>query len=113
MRTNASGVFVVLVGGCLPGQFTGPCAEAIGVDPIVEMPVLDVPCDVDIADPSRLLVTTTDFATGAVSVVDLASGVVDTDVAAATTDSVPSEMANTTGSHSNSRRKSPPSGHTG
>jgi len=89
MRTNASGVFVVLVGGCLPGQFTGPCAEAIGVDPIVEMPVLDVPCDVDIADPSRLLVTTTDFATGAVSVVDLASGVVDTDVAAATTDSVP------------------------
>jgi hypothetical protein len=89
MRTKAIGVLPVCLAGCLPGQFSGPCAEAIGVDPIVETPVLDEPCTIEAADPSRLLVTTTDFATGAVSVVDLQSGAAQSDVASATTDSVP------------------------
>lgn len=54
------------------------------------MPRLEAPCDIEVAAPTRLLLTTTDFATGAVSVVDLATGMVDRDVALATTDSIPS-----------------------
>ncbi|MBX7077608.1 MAG: hypothetical protein K1X88_00390 [Nannocystaceae bacterium] len=50
---------------------------------------LEQPCAIEIAAPTRLLVTTTDFATGAVAVVDLATATVTRDVAAATTDSIP------------------------
>lgn len=47
------------------------------------------PCDVDPPEPTRLVVTTTDFSTGAVSVVDLASRRVTRDVAAGSTDAIP------------------------
>jgi len=78
-----------VLAACLPGAYTGPCAEAIGVDPIVERPVLAAPCEVEPIAPTRLLVTTTDFATGAVSLLDLGTGVAQTDVATATTDTIP------------------------
>ncbi len=47
------------------------------------------PCALDPPNPSALLLTTTDFATGAVSVVDLATGAITPDVALASTDAIP------------------------
>jgi len=46
-------------------------------------------CDLDPPAPSRLVLTTTDFVTGAVTVVDLADGSVEPDVAVGSTDAVP------------------------
>ncbi len=46
-------------------------------------------CALDPLDPSALLITTTDFSTGAVSVLDLASGEVQTDVELGTPDGIP------------------------
>ena len=50
---------------------------------------LDGPCTVSVQDPTRLVVTTTDFSTGAVSVVDLSTHTVTADVALASTDAIP------------------------
>lgn len=47
------------------------------------------PCVLDPPAPSRLVLTTTDFATGAISVIDLADGSVQADVAVGSTDAVP------------------------
>jgi hypothetical protein len=52
--------------------------------------VLDGPCTLDIESPTRLMVTTTDFATGAVSIVDAVTMTVDADVALGSTDAIPS-----------------------
>lgn len=52
--------------------------------------VLDGPCTLDVDAPTRLMVTTTDFATGAVTIVDAAAMAVDTDVALGSTDAIPS-----------------------
>ncbi len=46
-------------------------------------------CDLDPVDPRGLLLTTTDFATGAVTVVDLTDGSVTPDVAQGSTDAIP------------------------
>ncbi len=75
--------------GCLPDDVDGPCVGREATAAIVETPVLAQPCTVEPATPTRLLVTTTDFATGALSVVDLASGEIDLDVAVSGTDSLP------------------------
>lgn len=80
---------IAIVSGCLPDDLDGPCVDREAIAALVDTPVLDEPCVVEPAEPTRLLVTTTDFATGAVSVVDLASGEVDNDVAASGTDSLP------------------------
>src|SRR5690606_27573168 len=48
-------------------------------------------CALDPAEPSRLVLTTTDFATGAITVVDLDDGSVEADVAVGSTDAVPFE----------------------
>jgi len=47
------------------------------------------PCQLDVDDPSALVLTTTDFATGALAVVDLESGTVRPDVAEGSFDAVP------------------------
>lgn len=47
------------------------------------------PCDLDPPRPSRLVLTTTDFVTGAITAVDLADGSVEPDVAVGSTDAVP------------------------
>jgi hypothetical protein len=56
---------------------------------VVQPPRLDAPCVLDVPSPTRLLLTTTDFSTGAVSIVDLAAQAIERDVAGATVDSVP------------------------
>jgi hypothetical protein len=80
---------ITAAGGCLADDLDGPCAGREATAAIVDTPVLSEPCDVESASPTRLLVTTTDFATGALSVVDLATGEADVDVAVAGTDSLP------------------------
>lgn len=52
-------------------------------------PVLSGPCVGGVAEPTRLAVTTTDFATGAVSLVDARTGEVTPDLALASTDAKP------------------------
>lgn len=47
------------------------------------------PCDLDPPAPSRLVLTTTDFVTGAITAVDLEDGSVEPDVAVGSTDAVP------------------------
>jgi hypothetical protein len=47
------------------------------------------PCDLDPPSPSRLVLTTTDFVTGAITVVDAIEGTVEADVAVGSTDAVP------------------------
>ena len=88
MSTRASWMFVVCA--CAPMGDDAPCPADEPRAALVAAPVLDAPCELDPPAPTRLLVTTTDFSTGAVSVVDLASATVTSDVAAATTDSIPS-----------------------
>jgi hypothetical protein len=47
------------------------------------------PCDLDPPAPSRLVLTTTDFVTGAITAIDAAEGSVEPDVAVGSTDAVP------------------------
>ncbi len=79
--------------GCAPVDADAPCPADEAAVPSTLAPVMDAPCDLDPPTPTRLLVTTTDFSTGAVSVVDLAAATVTRDVASATTDSVPAWQA--------------------
>jgi hypothetical protein len=58
-------------------------------DPLETHPELEAPCALDPPDPTRLLITTTDFSTGAVSVADLKNETIASDVALGSTDAVP------------------------
>lgn len=75
--------------GCLAGYDVDACASDLPVTTVPGPIVLDGPCDLDPVAPTRLLVTTTDFATGAVTVVDTATMTVTADVALGSTDAVP------------------------
>lgn len=80
---------VLLVAGCAPLPADDPCAGE-PVTPALPGPaVLDGPCGTDVADATRLLVTTTDFSTGAVSVVDVATMTVSSDIALGSIDAIP------------------------
>lgn len=57
--------------------------------PLPGYPTLTGPCVLGTAQPRRLVVTTTDFATGAVSVIDAATDAVSADVALGSTDALP------------------------
>jgi len=57
--------------------------------PLAGPPELDKPCVGELVDPTRLAITTTDFSTGALGILDLATGEVRNDLALATTDSLP------------------------
>lgn len=78
--------------GCAPPSSEPPPDEAWMVDGD-DVPsgwrAPDGPCELDPPAPSRLLLTTTDFVTGALTVVDLADGTVEPDVAVGSTDAVP------------------------
>lgn len=63
-----------------------PCAAP---EALAGAPVLTGPCVGGAAEPTRLVVTTTDFATGAVSLVDARTGEVTPDLALASTDAKP------------------------
>ncbi|MCB9713023.1 MAG: hypothetical protein H6712_04165 [Myxococcales bacterium] len=80
--------------GCAPGH-----ADELGepeppppVDGSMVPPGWRAPvgaCELDPAAPRRLALTTTDFATGALTVVELADGSVEVDVAEGSTDAIP------------------------
>lgn len=94
-RHAAAGVLALALVGC-----TMPADPA---EPVMDMAQWDVdgdavpsgwrapagPCDLDPPAPARLVVTTTDFVTGAITVVDLADGTVEPDVAVGSTDAIP------------------------
>ncbi len=66
---------------------TGDSEAAPG--PALGPPVLDEPCSGEVLAPTRLAVTTTDGITGAVSLVDVATGVVTPDLALGSSDALP------------------------
>jgi hypothetical protein len=71
-----------------PGDDRDP--TELGPPPITGHPALSAPCEgAAAAAPRYLAVTTTDFSTGAVSVVDLNDGVIHRDVALGSTDAKP------------------------
>ncbi len=63
--------------------------EATTDAPLLEPPRLATPCDGEVREPTRLAITTTDFSTGALSILDARTGEVTPDVALATSDSLP------------------------
>lgn len=75
-----------------PVDHTG---DTLGTDtasdlpPLPGPPVLTAPCVGEVLAPTRLAITTTDNATGALSILDLRTGLVTPDLALATTDSIP------------------------
>lgn len=78
-----------LAGGCTPVDTGEACPGGERAALPIATPVLDAPCALDPIDARRLLVTTTDFATGAVSVLDTRTLVAERDVAAGSTDAIP------------------------
>lgn len=76
---------------CAPADIGGDDDEAVdlGPPPIAGPPVVSAACGVEPAEPRFLVVTTTDFSTGAVSALDLASGEVSADIALGSTDARP------------------------
>lgn len=73
--------------GALTSASSGDDGE--GPPPLTTPPELDEPCVGELQDPTRLAITTTDFSTGALSILDLTTGEVRPDLALATTDSLP------------------------
>jgi hypothetical protein len=85
-------LLAVLLAGCAvpaePDERADPPCDP-GPPPIAGPPALDVPCSGAVAEPTRLVVTTTDFSTGAVGVVDLRTGEVTADLALGSSDAKP------------------------
>ncbi len=88
-RALLAGCAATLGFGCAPSATADGCPEGESEPVPVAVPQLDAPCALDPADASRLLITTTDFATGAVSVFDTRTQRAMSDVAAGTTDAIP------------------------
>ncbi len=92
----AASTLVCALACALPGDDTATDASTSnastsegGGAPITSPPELDAPCVGELANPTRLAITTTDFSTGALSILDLKTGEVKPDLALATTDSLP------------------------
>jgi len=79
----------LVLAACDPPIVDAPCADVDGPAPIIGPPTLTTPCSGPVADPGHLLITTTDFATGAVSLLDLRTGTITPDLALGSTDAVP------------------------
>ncbi|MEM7151865.1 MAG: hypothetical protein AAF799_03440 [Myxococcota bacterium] len=92
MKTTLPWLLLAVL-GCSPSDVEDLDPDAIPqTDGSVVPPGWRAPasaCQLDPPDPTRLILTTTDFATGAVSVIDLDSGVTETDVAVGSTDAIP------------------------
>lgn len=82
---------VLAAAGCMPGPAPAPSGATWDVDG-QRVPsgwrAPAGPCDLDPPSPTRLLLTTTDFATGALTVVDTGDGTVEPDVAVGSTDAI-------------------------
>ena len=82
-----------LVAACAPpgadGDADGGDVTGAPPDALLEPPTLDDPCSGEAADPTRLVVTTNDGVTGAISLVDLRTGAVRPDLALASSDAIP------------------------
>jgi hypothetical protein len=72
----------------LPGD-DGQPPPLIQADLVSGYPSIDAPCRAPVIDPSHLVVTSTDFATGAVGLVELATRTVAADLALASSDAMP------------------------
>ena len=68
------------------GDESGPAAPG---EPLATPPILATACSGEVAAPTRLAITTTDFSTGALSILDARTGEITPDVALATTDTLP------------------------
>lgn len=93
-RTTLFGALVCLTAcGPTDPQNAGGAGGAGGAScaPLVpdDYPAVTDPCTLEVDAPKRLVVTTTDFVTGSVSIVDLDTGAVSNDVALGHTDAVP------------------------
>ncbi|MEZ4427043.1 MAG: hypothetical protein R3A51_05030 [Nannocystaceae bacterium] len=96
-ETLTAAALVTALAACAPpitgdssdSDDTTPEPTAGAESPIDAPPVLDGPCLLGAPAPRRLVVTTTDFATGAVSVVDGLTGAVSQDVALGSVDALP------------------------
>lgn len=86
-------IVMVFVVACEPSLGDDPCAGEPSIAALHGPVVLDGPCGNDVDAPTRLLVTTTDFSTGAVSVVDTATMTVSPDVALGSTDAIPTHVS--------------------
>ncbi len=76
--------------GCTDAGFPTPGNdEAPPPLPFDALPEFTEPCDLDPADENGILVTTTDFSTGAVTVIDARTGDVRRDLALVSTDAIP------------------------
>jgi hypothetical protein len=84
----------LLPAACLPPETpqdgsSGGSDESGAAEPLLDPPALGEPCSGEVAAPTRLAITTTDFSTGALSILDLRTGEIEPDLALATTDSLP------------------------
>lgn len=70
-----------------PGEPEPPPLIEAEIEP--GYPSLDAPCRGPIAEPTQLVVTSTDFTTGAVGLVDVATRTVSPDLALASSDAIP------------------------
>jgi hypothetical protein len=75
--------------GCLPSADPLPCDSTAPPGAAPGPVVLDGPCGDDVDLATRLLVTTTDFSTGSISIVDAATRTVTRDLAVGSTDAIP------------------------
>ncbi len=89
-RRTLACLTVALVSACEPATTDEPTPPPL-VEAEIEpgYPQLDGPCRGPIVEPSHLVVTSTDFNTGAVGLVELASKTVTPDLAPASSDAVP------------------------
>lgn len=94
MRSLPPVLSVSLIFACAPLDEAGDSSSSgdtgdEGAPAITTPPELADPCVGELADPTRLAITTTDFSTGALSILDLRTGEVKPDLALATSDSLP------------------------
>lgn len=88
--TALSASLFALCGGCMPSAEEGALVtDDVGPTVAAQWPAPSDACWTGVPEPSRLLLTTTDFSTGAMTVVDADTLEVTADVALGSTDAIP------------------------